>query len=45
MCRDECKKDAENGSLIMSDTKCKSCEYLYECPYMVAEMEDIIEGN
>ena len=45
MCKDECKKEAEDKRLVMSDEKCKSCEYLYECPYMVAEMNDIVEGN
>ena len=41
----ECTEQYEKRNLIMSDEKCKECPYLYECRYMIAEMDDIVYGG
>ena len=41
----ECKEQYEKCELIMSDEKCNGCPFLYECRYMIAEMNDIVYGD
>lgn len=41
----ECTKDYEQKQLIMSDNKCKQCEYYYTCRFMMMEMEAVINGD
>lgn len=41
----ECTEHYEKRNLIMSDETCKECPYLYECRYMIAEMNDIVYGE
>ena len=43
--KDECNKEFAEGKLIMSDEKCKQCEYLYLCPYMLRAMDEIVNGD
>lgn len=45
MTKQECDKEYEEGKLHMSDDKCKECEYLYSCVYMMMEMNDIVYGD
>ena len=45
MQKEECNKDYDNYNLKMSDEKCKDCEYLYECKYMMDEMNDVVYGG
>ena len=41
----ECTKDYQNRELVMSDEKCKECQYLYECRFMFQEMNAVIYGE
>ena len=43
--KDECDKDFAERKLEMSDEKCGQCEYLYVCPFMSQEMNDIVNGD
>lgn len=41
----ECVSEYEKEGIIMSEEKCKDCQYLYECRFMAAEMEDVVSGG
>lgn len=41
----QCFDDYENGSLIMSDEKCKDCEHRYECRFMQKAMDEVVYGS
>ena len=43
--KQECKEAYENHNLIMCNEKCNNCQYLYECRYMIAEIDDILGGD
>lgn len=43
--RDECNKDFSEGKLVMSDGKCRKCEYLYLCPFMARAMDEVVYGD
>lgn len=43
--KSECVSDYEKRNLVMTDDKCNNCQYLYECRFMVAEMEDVTFGG
>ncbi len=38
----ECHNDAENNELIMSDEKCKSCDFYSTCRYVKASYDDVM---
>lgn len=40
----QCQKDFENQKLVMSEDKCDSCEYKYECKFMQMAMSEVVEG-
>ena len=41
----ECVQDFEEKRLVMSDEKCDGCPYVYECRFMMAEMNDVTYGG
>ncbi len=43
--KDECDREFSNQELILSDEKCKQCEYLYLCPYMSQAMAEVVNGD
>lgn len=43
--KDECDKEFTEKELVLSDEKCGSCPYLYLCPYIAREMDDVVNGN
>jgi radical SAM protein with 4Fe4S-binding SPASM domain len=43
--KDECDKEFSDQKLILSDEKCKKCEYLYVCPYMAQAMAEVVYGD
>ena len=43
--KQECKEQYEKRELIMSDEKWNECPLLYECRYMIAEMNEIVYGD
>ena len=43
--KEECKELAETHALIMNDARCRDCEYYYQCPYMMDEMNAVVYGD
>ena len=43
--KDECDKAFSERILVLSDEKCKQCEYLYLCPYMSQVMDEVVNGD
>ena len=43
--KQKCIEDYERKQLIMSDNKCKQCEYYYRCRFIIMEMDAIINGE
>ena len=43
--KDECSKDFADKKLILSEEKCKECEYFYLCPFMCQAMNEIVNGD
>ena len=43
--KEECDKEFTEQKLVLSDEKCKQCEYLYLCPFMAQAMEEVVNGD
>ena len=43
--REECEKKFAERKLVMSDEKCRECEYLYLCPFMAQAMDEVVYGS
>lgn len=43
--KEHCMQDAENGRLIMSEEKCKECEFRYTCRFMSQAMDKVVNGD
>ena len=43
--KQECRDEAERHELIMSDEKCKPCEYFYQCRYVFEAYQEVVYGD
>ena len=43
--REECGKEFDERKLVLSDEKCRGCEYLYLCPFMAQAMDEVVYGD
>ena len=43
--KDKCDKDFAEKRLVLSNEKCKQCEYLYLCPFMFRAMNEVVNGD
>ena len=43
--KDECDKEFAEKKLVLSDEKCKQCEYLYFCPFMSQAVDEVVNGD
>lgn len=43
--KEKCQDDAEQHNLIMSDEKCKPCEFYNTCRFIRQSYDDVIYGE
>lgn len=43
--KNECDKDFSENKLVLSDEKCRQCEYLYLCPFMFRVMAEVVNED
>ena len=43
--KEACVIDAKNHTLIMSDKKCKLCNFYYTCRFVKQSYDDVINGE
>ena len=43
--KEECHDEVEKHSLVMTDEKCKPCEFYNTCRYIRQELDDVMYGD
>lgn len=43
--KEECDRKFSEKSLLLSNKKCKTCEYYYRCPYIMRSYNDVMYGD
>ena len=43
--KQECRNDYEEKKLVMSESKCSSCPFRYECKFMNIAMDEVLCGD